>query len=799
MPEVAPPVWDNIPPALAALQQWLLWKFEPPEKEAKKWRKVPYYVAGGRRTGDQGSDRDRQRLATMEIARRAFDKGGWHGVGFAFLPDDGLIGIDIDGAIDQGTGEVSQRCLGIIGACNTFTEYSPSGGGVHIIGYGKTGNAKSNDIGVEMFCGSQYFTVTGRPWPNAPKELQPITGFAIDGLHAMVVTAKEAHRAAAAKAKAPAGPAPQKPPRRAGEESPEDLRTRVQSALDFLSPDLDYQDWISIGWALRDAFDEAGFGMWDRWSAGGSTYPGEGKLRAKWTSFTRSSKPAGEVVAVIFKRAIDAGWKSPPPPGRAPKPPRKNDSAPAGGAVGGDGAGASGPPPPPPPDDVPPAGPDDDDEALELFEHRGRPVDCRENVLYCLRHDPALKTLAKLNTFTELHERTRDTPWGRPPGEWDEEDDLMLGEYLARTRNLLVKASTTLRNGVLMAAREHKFNPIRDLIKSVEWDGTPRLDHWLTDTFEVQERPYTQLIGRCFIMGMVMRALRPGCKFDYMLILKGEQGLSKSGAFRVLAEPWFTDNAIKVGDKDSTMAMQLVWLAESAELESLNKAETTLVKQFLSAQEDMYRPPYGAQIKKRPRHTVMGGTTNADTFLKDATGDRRFWPLEVEAVNLDVLRNMRLQLFAEALHRLRAKEQYWPTRQQEKELVFPEQERFKKEERWEDYIDAYVNAQLNDSRDTAMDLPRCHRDFFTSVEIYDKALNIKADRIDGAGQMDNRISNAMKALGFVKHRETTGIRRRGWLRKPPEKPDLSGTSLAPTVSPQAQLPASSEPDDDLPL
>jgi putative DNA primase/helicase len=133
-------------------------------------------------------------------------------------------------------------------------------------------------------------------------------------------------------------------------------------------------------------------------------------------------------------------------------------------------------------------------------------------------------------------------------------------------------------------------------------------------------------------MGMVMRAMRPGCKFDYMLILKGEQGLAKSGSFRALAEPWFTDNAIKVGDKDSMMAMQLVWIAESAELESLNKAETTAVKQFLSAQEDMYRPPYGAQIKKRPRHTVMGGTTNADTFLKDATGDRRFWPLEVEVV-----------------------------------------------------------------------------------------------------------------------------------------------------------------------
>lgn len=825
MPEVAPPVWENIPLALAPLQQWLLWKFEPPEKEAKKWRKVPYYVAGGRRTGDQGSDKDRQRLATLDVVRRAFEKGlvaaanapdahdlgisgsftrpGWHGIGFAFLPGDGLIGIDIDGAVDLSTGEVSQRCLGIIGACNTFTEYSPSGTGVHIIGLGKTAIDKCNDIGVEMFCEKQYFTFTGRPWPNAPKDVQPLTEFAIQGIHAMVTTAKEASRAAGAKVKAPAGPAPKKPPRRAGEESPEDLRARVQLALDFLSADLGYQDWLSIGWALRDAFDESGFDMWNAWSAGGSTYPGEGKLRTKWTSFTRSSKPAGDVVAVIFKRAIDAGWKSPPPPGRPPKPPRKNDSAPAGGMAGAAGAGDGGqsppPPPPPPPGEIFPD-PEDDDDELELFEHRGRPVDCRENVLYCLRHDKALRELAKLNTFTELHERTRDSPWGRPPGEWDEEDDLMLGEYLARTRNLLVKASSTLRNGVLMAAREHKFNPIRDLIKSVEWDQTPRLDHWLTDVFEVQERPYTQLIGRCFIMGMVMRALRPGCKFDYMLILKGEQGLSKSGAFRVLAEPWFTDNAIKVGDKDSTMAMQLVWLAESAELESLNKAETTLVKQFLSAQEDMYRPPYGAQIKKRPRHTVMGGTTNADTFLKDASGDRRFWPLEVEAVNLEILRGMRLQLFAEALHRLRAKEQYWPTRQQEKELVFPEQERFKKEERWEDYIDAYVNAQLNDSRDTAMDLPRCHRDFFTSVEIYDKALNIKADRIDGAGQMDNRISNAMKSLGFVKHRETTGIRRRGWLRKPPDKPDLSGTSLAPAVSPQAQLPASSEQeDDDLPI
>jgi putative DNA primase/helicase len=155
MPEVAPPVWANIPAELAQRQQWLLWKFDEPEKPGQKWRKVPYYVAGGRRAGGQGGDHDRHRLATLEVVRRAFDKGGWHGVGFGFLPGDGYIGIDIDGAIDKTTGEVSPRCLGIVAACASYTEYSPSGTGCHVIVRGETKTEKTNDIGVEMFCGSQ--------------------------------------------------------------------------------------------------------------------------------------------------------------------------------------------------------------------------------------------------------------------------------------------------------------------------------------------------------------------------------------------------------------------------------------------------------------------------------------------------------------------------------------------------------------------------------------------------------------------------------------------------------------------
>lgn len=230
----------------------------------------------------------------------------------------------------------------------------------------------------------------------------------------------------------------------------------------------------------------------------------------------------------------------------------------------------------------------------------------------------------RLNDFTRLIERSRTAPWGHPQGEWNEEDDLMLGEYLLRTYRLSVKAKGTLRDGVTMAARSCRFNPVVDRIKAEAWDGEARLETWLHKVYGVEDRPYTRLIGKCFFMGLVKRATQPGCKFDYMLIIKGEQGLTKSSAFRAIADPFFTDNGVKVGEKDSLMAQQLAWIVESAELESMNKADTTAIKQYLSAQEDWYRPPYGAQLIKAPRHFVNVGTTNADTFLKDATGDRRF-------------------------------------------------------------------------------------------------------------------------------------------------------------------------------
>lgn len=796
VPAVEAPNWDGIPASMAQRQQWVLWKYEWDQRRSA-WLKVPYYAMGGRRTGDQGSDRDRMRLSTLDVARRAFERkqgqpDAWAGVGFGFLPGDGLIGLDLDKMLDPATGEMTERCRKIIQAFKTYTEISPSGTGVHLYMQGHTTTAKSNDIGVELFCEKQYFTVTGRQVPDTPDEVVPADEVALRRLHATIQEAKDLHKAPPASA---AASSRHQPGPRDGRDDFAYVNGEAMRALHAWVPALFGGREIRKGQGYRVTSKSLGrdlqedlaihpegikdWGVADMGDArNGARSPVD--LVMEWGPGTGKPAEALRWLAKVLGLTLNPPGPVAQPSAAAAQTPAAKNLAPAGGAklqvTVADAAGGT-----------EPAAPQLSDEEMKekleacMVYHRGRPMDCRENVMYCMQWDPALHGLVRFNDFSRLLERGDSAPWGRGPGEWDEEDDLMLGEYLLRTHGLGVKAKSTLADGVLMAARGSKYNPIIDLIKSEPWDGVNRLEHWLVDVYDVEDREYTRLIGKCFMMGLVKRALQPGCKFDYMLIIKGDQGLKKSSAFRELAYPYFTDNAIRVGEKDSQMAMQLAWIVESAELESLNKSESTTIKQHLSAQEDWYRPPYGSKMVKAPRHSVNVGTTNADAFLRDATGDRRFWPLEVHMVNVEALKLMRAQLLAEAYARLQKGEIYWPTREQERELIFPEQEQFKRSDPWEDMLDEYVNG-IKPLK--AVDVPPSSRDFFPRVELYE-VLGIKADRIDGNGQMDTRISNAMKTLGFKAHRESKGVtRRRGFLRA--QRPGQQAPSSAPQVASVAQ-------------
>ena len=193
------PAWENIPTHLAELKQWLLWKFEAKPGQEKP-AKMPYYVKGARRAGEQGSDKDRARLATLSQAREAFQRGGWDGIGFALLPGDGLAGIDLDHVIDPSTGELKPQALAIVQAFGSYTEYSPSGTGLHIIVQGTTTTNKSNEIGVELFCGRQYFTFTGKHFADAPGDVRPAETAAFKRLHATINQAKGKRKGEPAKA-----------------------------------------------------------------------------------------------------------------------------------------------------------------------------------------------------------------------------------------------------------------------------------------------------------------------------------------------------------------------------------------------------------------------------------------------------------------------------------------------------------------------------------------------------------------------------------------------------------------------
>lgn len=291
-----------IPAELASRPQWLVWKFEPGEK---KPRKMPYYVSGRRRTGKQGSDEDRAELVTLEVALQHVGQGH-SGVGFAFLPGDGLIGIDIDGCIDA-DGVVAQRAAAIITACNSYTEYSPSATGVHIIVAGETKTFKSNEIGLEVFCSAQFFTFTAKPFPGAPGHVADIDPGVLNRLRATVQQARTTHTQQRAPAAA----------------MPVDERSRLESALTQISPDCGYDDWFRIGMGIYSALGDGGLSVWDWWSSKSAKYPGTQALEQHWKSFEGTRVTS----ATVYKLAVDAGWRPPRAPG-APMPARAMDTPP---------------------------------------------------------------------------------------------------------------------------------------------------------------------------------------------------------------------------------------------------------------------------------------------------------------------------------------------------------------------------------------------------------------------------------------------------------------------------------------
>ena len=223
----------------------------------------------------------------------------------------------------------------------------------------------------------------------------------------------------------------------------------------------------------------------------------------------------------------------------------------------------------------------------------------------------------------------------------------------------------TVRSAIIAAAKKRKIHPAKQYLEALKWDGTERLEHWLTDICGVKDTPYARTVGTKWMIGAAARLLRPGCKMDNTLILEGDQGLGKSTVFKELAtfdgKSYFTDDLATPGTKDCSIQLQGVMIVELPEMDALIRTDRNTFVPWLSRTTDRYRPPYGIMLEEKPRRCVFGGTWNPDNtgLFDDPTGARRYWPVSCTEINLDALRASRDMLWAEAISRFKAGENWW--------------------------------------------------------------------------------------------------------------------------------------------
>ena len=280
-----------------------------------------------------------------------------------------------------------------------------------------------------------------------------------------------------------------------------------------------------------------------------------------------------------------------------------------------------------PPADTEPA-PADDWKRKLRFTDKGAIASTIENVAVILRGDPALVGCVGFNEMTHSIVVRRSLPWRSGAAErlWTDADDAGLRHYLERVYG--ISAKDKIFDGLNVVAEANRFHPVRDYLDGCSWDGVPRLETLLVDYLGAADSEYTRAVTRKALVAAVARIYRPGCKFDYMLTLRGRQGLGKSALIAKLGGEWFSDSFTTMQGKDAYEQALGVWLVEVGELAGMRKAEAEIIKQYISKQTDRFRPAYGRRIQEFPRQCIFIGTTNEATFLRDSTGNRRFWVVD---------------------------------------------------------------------------------------------------------------------------------------------------------------------------
>lgn len=313
---------------------------------------------------------------------------------------------------------------------------------------------------------------------------------------------------------------------------------------------------------------------------------------------------------------------------------------------------------------------------------------------------------------------------------------------------------TDFWNAMQIVAKEKPRNPLIEHLDSLEWDGEERLDTWVVTVTNCDDTPLNRKLGAKWLMQAIARAYEPGCKADYVLVFKGEQGTRKSTMLRVLAggHRWYSNAELNFEHRSVYDVISKAWIFELGELASVRRSAVESTKNFITTMEDLFTPMYGRLPIVRKRKCVFAATTNAPHFLIDETGNRRFWPVEDREINLEWLIENRDQLMAEAIVRYRSGEKRYLDKDDEKLLKLV-QEEYQEEHPWAQPVHRWLD--------------RTTRVTITTGEVLTDALESPPGKMqpDAAQRAAIRVGTILRRAGWLPYQfSVRGVRERFYVR-----------------------------------
>ena len=365
----------------------------------------------------------------------------------------------------------------------------------------------------------------------------------------------------------------------------------------------------------------------------------------------------------------------------------------------------------------------------------------RKRLLYTLlqvmNKDEGTAKLFGYNEFTDDVEFMKAPPWDplMQPGRIISDTDMISLKVYLSTKHAFEPPTGTIGEAIAYEAQNLKYHPVRDFVRSLTWDGKPRLDTWLAIGAGVEQNAYTKAVARKVLVAAVARVFQPGCIFQYMLVLEGEQGIGKSRLVGILGGQWATELNITEEDKDVVEYMRGRWIIEVPEMVCVRKTEVDHLKAFITKTKDRVRLAYRRNATDFQRQSILIGTINPsgdNTYLRDDTGGRRFWPVMCTNININWLKENRNQLIAEAYDVFKhGQEELHLTDPEAQGIAKQSQEHRQQDDMWMVYVKNFINTSHS-------------LDGFTINDIAEGALKIEKSKMDRSTQ--TRLGIILKKL-----------------------------------------------------